>query len=121
VLHAYDVEDKKWIRSGKVAGAKGTVKQSFSGKNDEHKKASSRICITISKFNKSYRLKGGNTTSEASETSMLRKRYFDNLIRYCAFGFDRNTNIESLTNLEDGIFSFDRHTIEMTTQAILGR
>ena len=104
----YDTEGGMWIRSGKAGG---DASSNFGRRDKEHKKAAGKANST-SLFYMSY--PDGITTSNCARGT------WNDLEQYCALAF-HGDDTEELKKKENGLFEWDRLTIEWMTRTSKGK
>ena len=98
----FDINDEKWVRSGKV------TRRGFEIRHSEHEKKAAANRAT-SKFYSRY------PSKEKEKPSSARKGFFENLSQYVAVGFAINKNVETKITkaLDDGgVFDFTKEERE---------
>ena len=97
----HDLNDSKWIRSGKATG------RGLLSRHEQHMRAASSPRVT-SNFYYMYPSK----TKDSGLKSSRRRGYFEHLRQYVALAFDpkneavRTTMVERYNNSQGGLFSF---------------
>ena len=97
----YDKDNKKWIQSGKVVGSdKVSSNRTFETRHQDHVKAIKNVTMDSSRF---YQLYPSRTMINDVINITERRGYSENLVQYCAIGFDRKQQIDAIVNKNDGI------------------